>query len=276
MQRNELSRPGAVRRPRALTIAGSDSGGGAGIQADLKTFGALGVHGMSAITSVTAQNTVEVGEIYDLPARIVRRQIDLVASDIGVDAAKTGMLSSVEIIETVAEAVSRQGIGTLVVDPVMVSTSGAPLIAEAAVGALVERLFPLALLVTPNLHEAEALTGLNLDCDEAIEAAAAAILRMGPRAVLIKGGHREQREEVADLLADAAGREWLRAPRVPTRNNHGSGCTLSAAIVAGLASGLPLLPACQQAKQYVTEALKHSLELGHGPGPLGHFYALWQ
>ena len=122
MQRNELSRPGAVRRPRALTIAGSDSGGGAGIQADLKTFGALGVHGMSAITSVTAQNTVEVGEIYDLPARIVRRQIDLVASDIGVDAAKTGMLSSVEIIETVAEAVSRQGIGTLVVDPVMVST----------------------------------------------------------------------------------------------------------------------------------------------------------
>lgn len=276
MDRKESPSRSKIRVPCALTIAGSDSGGGAGIQADLKTFGALGVHGMSAITSVTAQNTVEVGEVFDLPPRIVRRQIDLVADDIGVDAAKTGMLSSVEIIQTVAGAVRRHEIHLLVVDPVMISTTGARLIEESAVRALVNDLFPEALLVTPNLQEAEILVGFRVRSEEEIERAAAAILRMGPRAVLIKGGHRQNQEEAVDFYADATQTEWLVARRVPTTNTHGSGCTLAAAVTAELARGLPLLPACREAKRYVTRALEHALELGHGPGPLGHFHRFWE
>ncbi len=276
MDMNEFPSREIDRIPRALTIAGSDSGGGAGIQADLKTFGALGVYGMSAITSVTAQNTVEVGEIFDLPPDLIRRQIDLVVEDIGVDAAKTGMLSSLRIIETVAEAVARHDIGTLVVDPVLISTSGAPLIENAAATALVELLFPRALVVTPNLHEAGALTGRPVRTAVEIEEAAEVLLAAGPKAVLIKGGHRGDGEDAVDLYADATRREWLTAKRVATPNTHGSGCTLAAAIAAGLARGLPLLPACRIAKQYVTRALEHSLTLGHGPGPLGHFFELWK
>jgi hydroxymethylpyrimidine/phosphomethylpyrimidine kinase len=275
MHRKELPPRLGGRVPRALTIAGSDSGGGAGIQADLKTFAALGVHGMTAITSVTAQNTVEVGAAFDLPPEIVRRQIDLVADDIGVDAAKTGMLSSAEIIETVAEAIRRHAIHALVVDPVMISTAGAALIEEAAIRTLVTVLFPEALLVTPNLPEAEVLVGHSVRGREEIESAAAAILQMGPRAVFIKGGHDLRSEEALDFYADASQTEWLAARRVPTANTHGSGCTLAAAITAELARGRPLLPACRAAKRYVTKAIEHALELGRGPGPLGHFYRFW-
>lgn len=275
MHRNEPSPRSAPRIPRALSIAGSDSGGGAGIQADLKTFGALGVHGMTAITTVTAQNTIKVGEIFDLPPWMVRRQIELVADDIGVDAAKTGMLSSASIIETVAETVSRLGIRTLVVDPVMISTSGARLIEQSAVSALVEMLFPRALLVTPNLHEAEALTGRSIRCDADVGKAASEILEMGPQAVLIKGGHRQTEVEAVDFYADSERTERLVERRIMTTNTHGSGCTLAAAITAYLARGLLPLEACREAKRYVTRALAHALEIGQGPGPLGHFYELW-
>lgn len=274
MQRNAPDSSQTGRIPRALTIAGSDSGGGAGIQADLKTFGALGVHGMSAVTSLTAQNTVEVAEIFDVPGSFVKRQIDLVVEDIGVDAAKTGMLSSAEIVEVVADAAIRHRFERLVVDPVMVSTTGASLLEPSAVDALVNRLFPIALLVTPNLQEAEALTGSPIRDRRSIERAAATIRRMGPRAVLIKGGHQESDTNAADFFVDASHSEWLSARRVPTPHTHGSGCTLSAAIAAWLARGLPLPEACRRAKRYVTAALEHALDIGHGPGPLGHFYRL--
>ncbi|HSR70673.1 MAG TPA: bifunctional hydroxymethylpyrimidine kinase/phosphomethylpyrimidine kinase [Acidobacteriota bacterium] len=258
---------------RSLTIAGSDSGGCAGIQADLKTFGALRTHGMSVITSVTAQDTRRVHRVDDLPAESVEAQIRAVVEDIGVDAVKTGMLSNRPIIETVARLAREYAWDKLVVDPVMISSGGDPLIRPQAVRVLKQDLLPRALLVTPNLAEAEALSGIAVSSRKRLQEAAEAILEMGPKAVLIKGGHGDGSLSVDWHFWDGGSRQYS-APRVNTPNTHGSGCTLSAAVTALLARGLDLPQALQEAKNYVTRALRRSLDVGRGRGPLGHFQAL--
>ena len=257
---------------RALTIAGSDSGGGAGIQADLKTFSALGVYGMSAITAVTVQNTKGVTGYEELSPEAVGDQIRAVVGDIGAGAAKTGMLASAAIVDAVADAVAETGLGNLVVDPVFVSKHGHPLLQEDAVAALRDRLVPLATIVTPNLHEAGGLAGFRVASREDMERAAAAILNLGPRAVLVKGGHLEG-EAAPDLYAEDGGMEWLEGERVDTPHTHGTGCVLSAAITAFLARGEELLEATRRGKAFVTEAIRHSLAIGQGVGPAN---PLWQ
>ncbi|MDI3468352.1 MAG: Hydroxymethylpyrimidine phosphate kinase ThiD [Pseudolabrys sp.] len=263
----------------ALTVAGSDSSGGAGIQADLKTFAALGVYGASAITAITAQNTQGVRAIHDVPPDIVEAQIDAVCDDLAVGAVKIGMLSRVATIEAVARALERNKARNVVLDPVMVATSGAWLIAPEAIAALRERLFPLALIVTPNLPEAAALTGAAPTLDENdMELQARHLLAEGACNVLVKGGHGNGSESV-DLLVSRETRDICRfaAPRIATRNTHGTGCTLSSAIAAGLAKGQSLPNAVQQAKDYVTAAIAAAgtLDVGHGHGPLHHFHAVW-
>ncbi|MCX7848880.1 bifunctional hydroxymethylpyrimidine kinase/phosphomethylpyrimidine kinase [Thermus sp.] len=254
----------------ALTIAGSDSGGGAGVQADLKTFFRFGVYGASALTLVTAQNTLGVEALHLLPPELVYAQIRSVAQDLPLHAAKTGALGDAGIVQAVAEGVRRFGIAPLVVDPVMVAKGGDPLLAPEAVSALKEGLFPLADLITPNRLEAEALLGSPIRTLEEAKAAAMALLELGPRAVLLKGGHLEG-EEAVDLLATREGVRAFSAPRVRTRNTHGTGCTLSAAITALLAQGKPLEEAVAQAKAYLTRALETAPPLGRGHGPLNHF-----
>lgn len=257
--------------PRALTIAGSDSGGGAGIEADLKTFGALGVYGMAAITSVTAQNTVRVTAVHDLPPNVVAEQIDDVADDIGVDAAKTGMLSNAAIIEAVADSVERNAIRALVVDPVMVAKSGDALLKDSARHALQTRILPLALVVTPNIPEAEVLANATVKTEREVREAAKVIHGFGPDYVLIKGGHIES-DDAVDYLYDGAEFWEFTAPRINTKNTHGTGCTYSAAIAAFLARGAAVPQAVEEAKAYLTKAIEHSLSLGKGHGPLNHFW----
>jgi hydroxymethylpyrimidine/phosphomethylpyrimidine kinase len=259
-------------RPRALTIAGSDSGGGAGIQADLKTFSALGVFGMTAITAVTVQNTKGVSSFEEISPTTVAGQIRAVAGDIGVDAAKTGMLASAGIVEAVAEAVGETRLPNLVVDPVFVSKHGHPLLADDAVGALIRLILPLATLVTPNLSEAGGLAGLDVDTRDEMRRAAGAILNLGPRAVLVKGGHLEG-DRAADLFADGAVEEWIEAERIDTPHTHGTGCTLSAAITAHLARGASLPDAVRAGKAFVTEAIRHALPLGEGIGPVDQLWS---
>ncbi len=255
--------------PRVLTIAGSDSGGGAGIEADLKVCAALGAYGMAAVTAVTAQNTVGVRGVEVMPAAFVAEQIAAVAEDIGVDAAKTGMLANAAIVEAAAESVQRHGIPHLVVDPVMVSKSGAHLLESAARDALIQALLPLATVVTPNLPEAGVLLGTEVTNEEGMRAAAEGIHAMGPRWVLIKGGHLRA-AAARDLLYD--GREFtvFEAPRIETKNTHGTGCTYSSAIAVYLGMGYSAPNAVREAKAYLTGALRHSLSLGHGHGPLDH------
>jgi len=261
-----------VKLPVALTIAGSDSGGGAGIQADLKTFAALGIHGTSAITAITAQNTVAVTEILELPVAMVRAQIDAIVEDLGVQAAKTGMLSSAEIIETVAAAIQAHRIGNLVVDPVMVAKGGARLLREDAVDALRTRLLPLAAVLTPNLPEVEVLLGRRVTTLDERRQAARDLLALGPRAVVVKGGHAGG--DAIDVYWDGATLEELPAERIATANTHGSGCVFSAAIAAGLAQGGDPLTAVRAAKEFITGAIELSLELGHGHGPVNPMYRL--
>jgi len=262
----------AHSRPVAMTIAGSDSGGGAGIQADLKTFQALGVFGTSALTAITAQNTVGVRAVHEIPTDVIAAQIDAVVDDIGVDAVKTGMLSSAEIIGTVAERIRRWRLDRLVVDPVMVAKSGDRLLRADAVQALVRDLLPLALVLTPNLPEAEVLVGRPLVTDDEIRQAARDILALGPRAVVMKGGHRAG--DATDLLFDGSTFHAFAAERIDTPNTHGTGCTFSAAIAAGLADGLDVVDAVGAAKRYVTEAIRRSQPLGHGHGPVFHDWPL--
>lgn len=257
---------------RALTIAGSDSGGGAGIQADLKTFTALRVYGLSVLTAVTAQDTCRVAGVIELPADFVRLQLELVVRDIGVDAAKTGMLSSAEIIEAVAEAVKEHGLERLVVDPVMRAKSGDRLLRAEAEEVLIRRLFPLAYLVTPNIPEAEALVGGSIRSAKEMAEAARRIFDLGPRAVLLKGGHLDSEAEAVDVFYDGRQVYEFRAERIRTRNTHGTGCTYSAAITAYLARGEGLLDAVRKAKEYVTAAIQHGFSLGRGHGPLNHFW----
>ncbi len=256
--------------PRVLTIAGSDSGGGAGIQADLKTFSALGTFGMTAITALTAQNTTGVFAVHEVPPEMVAAQIDAVASDIGVDAAKTGMLSSAPIIEAVVDRVRHHRIHNLVVDPVMVAKSGAPLLRPEAQQALRDRLLPLAVVVTPNLPEAEVLLGRPIRDLRSMREAAQALRDLGPRTVLVKGGHLHG--DAVDVFYD--GEEWeeLRAERVPSPHTHGTGCVLSAAIAAHLARGLGVREAVRRAKEFVTEAIRAGLPLGKGIGPCNPLY----
>ena len=249
-------------RPRALSIAGSDSGGGAGIQADLKTFSALGVFGMTAITAVTIQNTRGVIGYESLPPQVVADQIRAVVTDIGVDAAKTGMLASAAIVEAVADAVAETRIANLVVDPVSVSKHGHRLLDEDAVGAMRERVLPLATLVTPNLPEAAVLAGFDVTDRDGMEEAARAIQAMGPRAVLVKGGHLPGATGADDLFFDGARMTWIAGEWIETPNTHGTGCTLSAAITAGLAQGRPLGEAVRDAKAYVTRAIREGFALG--------------
>jgi hydroxymethylpyrimidine/phosphomethylpyrimidine kinase len=267
--------------PRLLTIAGSDSGGGAGIQADLKTFAAHGAYGMSALTAVTAQNTREVTAVHELPPEVVEAQIDAVFDDLGVDAVKIGMLASAPIVRAVARALSRglrRGEGRrdggrppVVLDPVMVAKSGAALLADDAVAALVEELLPLATLVTPNLPEARRMTGLPVDDEEERLAAARSLAARGP-AVLLKGGHGEG-DEVVDLLVERDGEvRRFRHPRLHTRATHGTGCTLSSAVAARLARGEALADAVEGAIEYLCGAMETAHDLGAGHGPVNHLY----
>jgi hydroxymethylpyrimidine/phosphomethylpyrimidine kinase len=259
--------------PKALTIAGSDSGGGAGIQADLKTFSAFRVFGMSVITAVTAQNSLGVQGVENLPPAFVAQQLRSVLDDFGADAAKCGMLSTAPIIDAVATTLGERRVEKLVVDPVMVAKSGDPLLEPAARKALADRILPLALVVTPNLPEAEALAGMRVAEAEDMEEAARRIHALGPRYVLVKGGH--LKGDATDLLWN--GREFTRfsTPRVDSPNTHGTGCTFSAAIAAGLARGQALGDSIRSAKAYVTRAIREGFKAGRGVGQLRHFIADW-
>lgn len=261
--------------PRVLSIAGSDSGGGAGIQADLKTFAALGCYGMTAITALTAQNTQGVRAIHGVPPDMLRDQIDAVVEDIGVDAVKIGMLHAPDIVLAVAASIDRHRLEKIVLDPVMVATSGAVLIDNPAIEVLVRELFPRATLVTPNLDEAALLVGRPLRNAEDMEAAAHELIVKGARAVLVKGGHLPG-DTVIDLLLTAAGeKRWMQAQRIQSPNTHGTGCTLSSAIAAGLALGQPLTEAVESARVYVRAALLagSKVKTGAASGPLNHGHA---
>ena len=261
------------QRPVALTIAGSDSSAGAGIQADLKTFAAFEVYGASAITAVTAQNTLAVTAIEELPTYVIAAQIDAVVNDLGVAAVKTGMLSSAAIIETVAERIAAHGIDVVVVDPVMVAKSGDRLLREDAVDALKTTLLPLALVLTPNAIEAEVLSGRPVTTTEEAKEAARAIQALGPRHVVVKGGHFG--EDAVDVLFDGERFTELPAKRVATTSTHGTGCTFASAIAAGLANGKEVGEAVADAKGYVTEAIARAFPVGAGHGPLHHFFKWW-
>jgi len=261
----------------AVTIAGSDSGGGAGIQADLKTFSALGVYGASVIAALTAQNTRGVTAVHDVPPEFVAAQIDAVFSDLDVGAVKIGMLSRPETIRAVAAGLQRHRQNRIVLDPVMVAASGDPLIADDAVAVLADVLIPLAMIITPNLPEAARLLEEDpVEEEKAIEAQAARLMARGARSVLLKGGHGTGSES-ADYLLTPVGGRWLTAPRIDTDNTHGTGCTLSSAIAAGLAQGRHLEAAVVAAKEYVTAAIAAAdrLKIGAGRGPVHHFYRQW-
>ena len=258
-----------------MTIAGSDSGGGAGIQADLKTFAALGVYGTSVITAVTAQNTLEVADVVEIPVNTVRSQIDAVIGDIGADAVKTGMLSSSAIIEAVVEKVEQHGLVNLVVDPVMVAKSGGRLLRDDAVETLRTLLLPVAAVVTPNAPEAEVLTGRKVASVDDARDAAMQIVDMGAGAAVVKGGHMKD-GPASDVFFDGADLRVYTSPRVPTTSTHGTGCTFASAIAAGMASGMSLKDAVSQAKRYVTAAIREAFPMGRGHGPLNHFHAHWE
>jgi hydroxymethylpyrimidine/phosphomethylpyrimidine kinase len=258
---------------KALTIAGSDSGGGAGIQADLKTFSAFRTFGMSVLTAVTAQNSVGVTGVHNLPPEFVALQLDAVLSDFGADAIKIGMLSTAPIIGAVADRLGAGERAPIVVDPVMIAKSGDPLLQPDARKALIERMLPLALVVTPNLPEAAVLADLPVATESDMEEAARRIHRRGPRHVLVKGGH--LKDSTTDILYDGRAFTRFSGTRVDSSNTHGTGCTLSAAIAAGLAHGRPLVEAIREAKAYVTAAIREGFAAGRGVGALRHFVTAW-
>lgn len=259
---------------KALTIAGSDSGGGAGIQADLKTFAAFGVYGMSAITAVTAQNTVGVHGVVELPPEFVGQQIDAVMQDIGADAVKTGMLSSADIVRTVAAKIREYGVKNLVIDPVMVAKGGDLLLRESAIGALRDELLPLGKVVTPNLGEAEVLTGMKVSNFAEMKKAAELLYGFGTEYVVVKGGHLEG--DAVDLLYDGQTFTTFSGERINTKNTHGTGCTFAAAVAAGLAGGADVKAAVGRAKEYIGTAIRHALAIGAGHGPTNHFAELYE
>lgn len=258
----------------ALTIAGSDSGGGAGIQADIKAMSALGVFGMSVITAVTAQNTREVRSVQNIDLAIIRDQMEAVFDDIQVDAVKIGMLANAETVDVVVNSLEKYNPKHIVVDPVMISKGGHHLLQESAVDALIHKLLPLATLITPNIPEAEVLVGSSVQTEEEMHQACIQLKAMGPDAILIKGGHLTG--DSNDLFYDGKDFQWLKSERIETKNTHGTGCTLSSAIAANLAKGASMLEAVTLAKQYITTAIMHSLALGSGHGPTHHFYDLYE
>lgn len=259
---------------RVLTVAGSDSGGGAGIQADLKTIAALGGYGMTVITALTAQNTLGVQGVYEIPVDFIEKQFDSVASDIGVDAVKTGMLSSAGIIRSVAGKIRQYGVEKLVVDPVMVAKGGGKLLRDDAKETLIKELLPLALVATPNIPEAEVLTGVHISSVDDMKDAARVIHRLGPRHVVIKGGHLPG--DALDLLYDGKTFHPVSSPRIETKHTHGTGCTFASAIATGLAEGRTVREAVSRAKIYVTEAIRFGLAIGGGRGPTNHFATLFR
>jgi hydroxymethylpyrimidine/phosphomethylpyrimidine kinase len=260
---------------QVLTIAGSDSSGGAGIQADLKAMAANGVYGMSVITSITAQNTKGVTAVHDLPIPVIEAQLDAIFDDFEVTAVKTGMLSSAQIVDVVSRKLASQKVANLVVDPVMVAKSGHPLLQQDAVDHFRTALIPLAMVITPNVHEAERLSGLRIRTLADARQAAKAIHKLGCRHVLIKGGHLIS-EKGTDLLYDGRFFNVFKGEFIETPHTHGTGCTYASAIAAQLAKGKPLPDAIQTAKSYITEAIRHHLAIGHGKGPTNHFYFLPQ
>ena len=255
---------------KALTIAGSDSGAGAGLQADLKTFAALGVYGTSVVTAITAQNTTGVTRVLETPATVVAAQIDAVMDDIGADAVKTGMLANARIIRTVADKIREHRIQRLVVDPVMVAKGGHVLLRPDAVRTLRTHLFPLATVVTPNLPEAQALTGVEGTGAHAIEEMAKRIVEMGARSVVVKGGHR--RGAATDIFYDGVVFHQFPGKRIRTKNTHGTGCTYSAALTCGLAREKPLETAVAEAKDFITQAIRQAFSIGAGHSPVHHFH----
>ena len=259
---------------QVLTIAGSDSGGGGGIQADLKSFHANGAYGLTVITAVTAQNTTEVRESFELPVDFIQSQIDAIFDDFDVSAVKTGMLSSKPVVNAVVEKLAEHGAPNLVVDPVMISSSGVELLEPEAVVNVKERLLPLAALVTPNLREAQSLAGIPVETVDSAKKAARIIFESGCQAVLVKGGHLSDSDDAVDVLYDASGETVFSRARLPGASPHGTGCTLSAAITANLARGQRLASAVENAKTYVIEAIRHGLSIGRGPGPTHHFFYL--
>lgn len=258
-------------RPIALTVAGSDSGGGAGIQADLKTFHQLGVFGTSVLTAVTAQNTRGVQAVHAIPLDVVRAQLDSVASDLPPAAVKTGMLATADLVRAVVDGIRRHGLPNYVMDPVMVATSGDRLLDADAEASLAEELLPLTALVTPNLHEAGILVGREVRTEEDMRAAARALVERGAGAALVKGGHLPDGAEAVDVLWDGSEERVWRRPRVDTVHTHGTGCTLSAAVTAGLARGRPLADAVDRALGFVARAIASAPGLGGGRGPVDHF-----
>ena len=258
--------------PIALTIAGSDPSGGAGIQADLKTFAAFGVYGASAITAITVQSTRGVESATPLEADLVTAQIEEVAGDLAIDATKIGMLATAAIVEAVAATIKELELPLVVVDPVLVSTSGTRLLDDDGVRALCTELLPVARVVTPNVPEAEALTGMRVDSLAAARDAARRLHKMGAAAVIVTGGHGEWEQDVVDLLFDGHQFHELRTTRVRARETHGTGCTFASAVAAGLALGQPLAEAAASAQQYVAGAIAHAPGIGHGRGPLNHFW----
>jgi hydroxymethylpyrimidine/phosphomethylpyrimidine kinase len=259
------------RMRTALTIAGSDSGGGAGIQADLKTFAAHGVYGTSAVTAITAQNTLGVTAWQALPADLVTAQIEAVAGDIGAHAVKVGMLANAAIVEAVAAAIDSLELPLVVVDPVMIAKGGDRLLEEEAVAAMLAELIPRAHIVTPNVPEAEVLAGMRIMSVDDMREAGRRILARGPRVVLVKGGHLEGPESI-DVVSAASGGFEVRGARIDSRNTHGTGCTLSSAIAANLALGLDDRRAIEKAREYLEGAIRHAPGIGHGHGPLNHFW----
>lgn len=257
-----------------LTIAGSDSSGGAGIQADLKTFAAHGTFGMSVITAVTAQNTCGVTTVQDITPEVVTAQIEAVFEDIRVDAVKIGMLSRPETIKAIATCLKKYAPPIIVLDPVMISKSGYPLLAPEACATLITELLPLATLVTPNLPEAEAITSLKVTRKSEMRPVAEKIISLGAQAVLVKGGHLSDTAD--DLLFDGQLEQWFAGERIDTVNTHGTGCTLSSSLAANLAKGMTLTEAVRASKAYVTEAIAHGISLGHGCGPTHHFVDLYR
>ena len=256
-----------------LTIAGSDSGGGAGIQADIKSIHANGGFAMSVITSVTAQNTCEVTSAFDLPIEIIEAQIDAVFSDFEVSVVKTGMLSSAKIVQVVAKKLHRYSPTKIVVDPVMVSKSGFPLLQESAIETIISNLIPLATVLTPNVHEAQLLSGMKIQNVKEAKVAAKKIHQLGCHSVLVKGGHMEDETSI-DVLFSENKFQFFESARINTKNTHGTGCTYSAAIATQLGLGKDLFSSIESAKDYITNAIRHSLAIGHGHGPTNHFYFL--
>ncbi len=257
-----------------LTIAGSDSCGGAGIQADLKTFSAHGVYGMSVITAITAQNTQGVLAVQDISVELIEKQIEAIFEDIRVDGLKIGMVSQIDTINAIGEELRYYKPSNIVLDPVMVSKSGYHLLQQSAKEALIKSLVPLATIVTPNIPEAEVLTGMKIGSIEEMEKAARVIFEMGPCNVLLKGGHLD--EDATDILFDGSKISCLKGKRINTKNTHGTGCTLSAAIASNLAKGYSVAEAVALAKEYITIAIENSLSIGKGVGPTNHFYTLYK